>query len=213
MTCKHCCDADSFFDLKVAKKDLKKYQKNGTRGATKKIEEFLGSFELEGWSLLDIGGGIGALQWNHLSKKGSKTTDADASSGYIEVAKSFAKEKGWETRTSFIQGDFMDVEGVEPHDVVTLDKVVCCYPDFRILLEKSIRHCNSVLALSYPMGGIISRIIVGLGNLFMKLKGSSFRPYVHPPKEIQNFIESHGYALKKNGRSFPMLVELYQKQS
>ena len=212
MTCKHCCDADLFFDSKVAKKDLKKYRKKGAKGATKKLIDVLSRFNREGKSLLDIGGGIGALQWDHLEKGGQTTSDVDASGGYLLVAEEYSNEKGWLGRTNFIKGDFVESE-IKPgaHDLLTLDKVVCCYPDYQKLLSKCMENCNEVLALSYPMDSIIAKFLSLFGRAWLKIKGSSFRPYIHSRKEIEATILAGGFSIVENTRSFPWTVQVYQR--
>ena len=88
MTCKHCCGADQLFNLKGAEKELKKYRKKGPGKVTTKLIELLtGHDDLAGKTLLDIGGGIGAIQWGFLENGGKYTIDVDASNGYQHVAR------------------------------------------------------------------------------------------------------------------------------
>ena len=57
-----CIGIERFFDVKQAKKDLKKYRKNGAQKATKTLINAISSHNINSFSLLDIGGGIGAIQ-------------------------------------------------------------------------------------------------------------------------------------------------------
>jgi 2-polyprenyl-3-methyl-5-hydroxy-6-metoxy-1,4-benzoquinol methylase len=213
MTCKHCCDADQFFDLKGAKKEIKKYKRRGTKSATKRLISYLNGFDVKGKTLLDIGGGIGALQWNHLKEGGKSTTDIDASSGYLEIAKGYAMENSWHEKSNFMQGDFYgDIDQISKHDIVTLDKVICCYPDFKVLLQKSMDHCHEILALSFPIGGPVSKSLSFFAKLWLKLKGSTFHPYIHDHREVEALITSGGFELVRSGISFPWRVRLYQKR-
>ncbi len=214
MTCKHCYDANDLFDLKTARKEKRKYSKKGPSGVTKKLVEFLSDIPRKDKNLLDIGGGIGILQLDHLSRGGSKTTDVDASVAYLEVAKELAIEKGFSEKTSYRQGDFVDdVENLGTFSIVTLDKVVCCYPDFRALLKKSMDHTNEFLALSFPMGGPIAKFVSWLGASWMRIKGSSFRPYIHSRSEIEGMINQNGFKLEKATRHFPWRVQVYKRLS
>lgn len=214
MTCKHCCDANQFFDLKSAQKELKRYKKKGAKGPTRLLSESIKSQMIPGESLLDIGGGIGALQWTVLENGGSHTTDVDASSAYIQTASDYAEERQWSEKANFVVGDFVDVHPeMEVHDIVTLDKVICCYPDFKVLLESGIDKTGRILALSFPVSNFISRFLAKLAALYFKWKKSSFKSYVHPSKQVHQFIEERGFKMKHKALSFPWNVYIYEKVS
>ncbi len=212
MTCQHCCDANDLFDKRTAKKELKKFRKSGAKGATKKIIKLLTDSMEPHQSLLDVGGGIGAIQWKFLSAGGSQTTDVDASHGYLEVAQSYAREQSWKERTSFKAGDLVDVyEDIEVHDFVTLDKVVCCYPDFRKLLSCAGSRSKRVLFLSMPRDNFIFKGFSLLGKYYFIWKGSAFRTYIHSAKDIQKFMEQNGFKLKNRNPGLFWLVYSYER--
>ena len=210
MTCEHCCGADQLFDLETAQKEMKKYKKKGARKSTRKLLSLMSDFDQSGKTLLDIGGGIGSIQWSFFQKGGAKTTDIDSSSGYLEVAKSYAQEKGYEV--DFRMADFNDVaEDLQSHDFVALDKVVCCYPDYQLLLGNALDRTGNILALTMPLGGWISKGLAQLTKLYLIFKKNPFRTYIHDPKEVHTFMESKGFQLVKKGFSFPWLVRVYQR--
>ena len=66
----HCCGADLFFNKKTAEKEYRKYLKKGPSRVTAKIIQHLRQQEIEGKSMVDVGGGIGALQWWFLDNGG-----------------------------------------------------------------------------------------------------------------------------------------------
>ena len=88
----HCCGADLFFDKKTANKKYRQYLKKGPSRVTGKIIQQLASQPVEGKSLIDVGGGIGALQWWFLERDGARTTGIDASSGYLKQAEDHARK-------------------------------------------------------------------------------------------------------------------------
>ena len=211
-TCEHCCGADMLFDRKVAEKEMKSYKKKGAKRVTSILIQLLSMYSTPGASLLDIGGGIGAIQWEFLSNGASHTTDVDASGSYLNMAGNYAEEKDWSDKTQFIQGDFVDVsEKTEMHDVVSLDKVVCCYPDYKEILIKATSKCKKSIALSYPMGGFIAQVFRGLGVIYMKLKQNPFKPYVHNPSDIENLIISQGFVKSQSTFVFPWHVQMYSR--
>ena len=97
----HCCGADLLFDEKTAKKQYKNYLKKGPSKVTKRLIEQLSS-QNTGKTLLDVGGGIGALQWWFLNNNGDSTIGVDASSGYIKLAKEHAAKSGFKDKTIII---------------------------------------------------------------------------------------------------------------
>ena len=208
----HCCGADSFFDQKMAEKEYRQYLKNGPSRVTRKIIQQLESQNVEEKSMIDVGGGIGALQWWFLQKGGKKTTDIDASSGYLKQAKEYASEMGWNGKAHFIMGDCIDVyKEIENSDFITLDKVVCCYPNYEEIIESTCKKAISYVSLSYPMDGIISRIIRGFIVVFLILKKNPYRPYIHSVKEIRNKFKEMGYQRMNHNLAFPWHVETYSR--
>lgn len=206
----NCCGANKIFDLKTAQKEHKKYLKSGPARSTRRLIEAIGAEIPVGRSLLDIGGGIGALQWHFLSNGASWTTDVDYSKGYIQVARTHAAEQGWDGRTHFHEGDFLELSSmIGAHDFITLDKVICCYPDYRGLLTMALSKSKMGLGLVYPMGGWISRSVAYLGRVYLRLTGNAFRSYIHPVKEVRALVASHGFVKVTSHLSFPWHVELY----
>ena len=208
----HCCGADLFFNKKTAVKEYKTFLKKGPLKATAKIIEQLEEEDVEGKSLIDVGGGIGALQWWFLKKGGKQTTDIDASSGYLKQAEDHAAKNGWQNQAQFLMGDCTDVyDQVEAVDFITLDKVVCCYPNYKEILNASCDKSLGYVSLSYPMDGVIAQGIKRLGDLFFFLKGNAYRPYVHPVKDIRALFSNNGYERISHNLVFPWHVETYQR--
>ncbi len=208
----HCCGADKLFDAKTAKKQYKSYLKNGPSRVTKKLIGQLEKISI-GESLLDVGGGIGAIQWWFLNHGGKQTFAVDASSGYLQLAQEHAAKNNFKENAHFIMGDFTD-KGEELPIVnhVTLDKVICCYPDFEAILMLACSKANQTVSLSYPMDGIIANIVRGLGVLLIKLSGNPFKPYIHRVASVRALFVENGFELKEGALSFPWHVETYEKR-
>lgn len=212
MTCSHCCDTNKFFDTKNAEKELKKYVKSGPKGATKKLLVMLSCLEKKEKSLLDIGGGVGILQWEFLKEQAASTTDVDAASSYLKTARAIAKEFGYEDKTSFIQKDFNDIaDQLGEFDFVALDKVVCCYPDYQKILINAASKSKNYLVLTYPISNIFSRALNTIGRLYFLIKKSEFKTYIHPSKKIVELVENQGFKIYNRGISFPWNVQVFER--
>lgn len=208
----HCCGADMFFDSKTAKKQYRQYLKKGPSRITSKIIRQLSDHDMEGRSLIDVGGGVGALQWWFLQNSGKETTAIDASTAYLKQAEEHATKNNWMAKTRFIFGDYTQVHSQAGRaDYITLDKMVCCYPDYKEIIEISCQQAKAYIALSYPIDGFISKSINFIGSFLAKLRGNSFRPYIHPVKGIREVFEQQGFQRVSYTMSFPWHVETYRR--
>ncbi|MCH7500500.1 MAG: methyltransferase domain-containing protein [Nitrospinae bacterium] len=117
---------------------------------------FLKEHEVTGKSLLDIGGGIGAIQHELVAAGAARVTSVDASSGYLAISRKEAESRGYADRASYHYGDFVDLaDSVDDADIVTLDKVLCCYDKVDDLVKKSkgILVFPSVFKAGFVFGG------------------------------------------------------------
>lgn len=210
----HCCGADLFFNKKMARREFRKYRKKGATGATAKIIQQLDNNDVTDQHLVDIGGGIGALQWWFLGKGGRLTTDIDASSGYLREAENYAKYMGWDSKAEFIKGDCTEIyPQITRPDYITLDKVVCCYPNYKEILEATCEKSNAFVSLSYPIDGIIAQVVRWFIYLFLRIMKNPFSPYIHSVKDIRKVFASKGYQRLAHDVVFPWHIETYLKNS
>src|SRR5258707_1794781 len=130
-----CEGIEGQFNSREAGKKLADYQKHGLTGTTRLLIAALKEAGVEGRTLLDIGGGIGAIQLELLKAGARSAVSVDASTAYVEAAQQEARRQGLQDRIQFQHGDFVELaDGVPPADIVTLDRSVCCYPDMPALV-------------------------------------------------------------------------------
>ncbi len=213
MSCSsHCCGAEKIFDEKGVKKALKKYRKKGPDNFSSKLLDSLYNEDIKGLSLLDIGGGIGILQHELLKKHLSHTTDVDSSHAYIAGAKELMEENGTQDKMKFIHGDFNDHHNeIEQHDIVTLSRVVCCYPDVDQLINNSISKANKYYGLVYPADNFIFKTGIGLMNFGLYLRRNPFRTFVHSVDKMNGLISNHGFKRVYLGNAFLWRIALYKR--
>src|SRR3990170_1661911 len=106
-----------------------------------------------GLSLLDIGGGIGVIQ-HELARAGvGRIASVDASSSYLAAQRAEAERLGYAPRASYLSGDFVTLaDHIPDSDIVTLDRVICCYPDMRSLVSLSAARARRLCGIVYPRG-------------------------------------------------------------
>jgi SAM-dependent methyltransferase len=212
MPCNCCEITGSAFGEKEAKSQLRDYRRKGPAKQTRFILDAIRSLHLKNAQLLDIGGGIGAIHHELLEDVASTATHVDASSAYLKEAKNEAARLGHTDRVTFVHADFTDVEANLPTaDVVTLDRVVCCYPDYHRLLGAAARHSQRALALTYPREAWYLRIGWPLMNFFQSLRKDPFRVFLHPISEMDALLRREGFQRVTLRRLFVWEMALYQR--
>jgi len=210
MTCPHCRAADATFGFKVAAADRKRYARRGPDRTTAEIVRSVGALGLRQATLLDIGAGIGVVHHELLDDGIAAAVHVEAATAYLDAARLEADARGHGTRVRFVQGDFVDVAGgLEPADVVTLDRVVCCYPDYATLLARSAAKCRAAYALSYPRDRWYVRLVVWAQNLVRRLRRDAFRTFVHPEAAIRQALADAGLRPAGGRDFFVWRVEWY----
>ena len=204
MSC--CCQGvDEVFGERTARHDLARYRRRGPSKPTRRLLEAVGQEGVEDASVLDIGGGIGAIQYELLDAGAQRATAVEAASAYVRVAREEAQRRGLGDRIAHQAGDFVELaDRVEPADIVTLDRVICCYPDMESLVGRSADRARRVYALVYPQ----DRWWVGLGiratNLFMRVSRRAYRAYLHRTDDVDAVARAHGLAPRHVRRAGPV---------
>jgi SAM-dependent methyltransferase len=193
MPCNCCKITDNTFGEKDARAGLRSYQRRGPAGQTRELLKAIRSRGLKEAALLDIGGGIGAIHHELLEDAADQATHVDASSAYLRAAQEEAARRGHSRRVKFIQADFTDVASDLPQvDIVTLDRVVCCYRDFRSLLSAAAGRSRQILAMTYPREAWYVRAAIGLMDFVQSIRRDPFRVFVHPVAQMDAVISGAG---------------------
>ena len=212
MPCNCCEITDNAFSEAEAKAELRNYRRRGPMNQTKLILEAIRSLKLRNSNLLDIGGGVGAIHHELLQDVAREATHVDASSAYLKEARREAARRGHGERVNFIHADFTDVANQLPEaDIVTLDRVVCCYPDFRRLLKAAAEHSQRALALTYPRETWYMRFGLKAANFFQGLRRDPFRVFLHPVSEMDALLKREGFKRVSLRRLFFWEMALYQR--
>ncbi len=194
MKCCQCQGIESQFDAKLAAKELNSYRRRGPRRGTRMRIEALGAEGIKGMTLLDIGGGIGAIQHELLSAGVSSATNVEASLTYMEAAKEEAQRRGHGDRVSYQPGDFVDLaSAIEPADIVTLDAVICCYHDMEGLVGLSSQRARKLYGFVYPCDTWWMKVIFTVGNFYFWARRRSFRLFLHPTQAIDTVLRRNGF--------------------
>ena len=194
-----CCDFRNATDLQFtsdkAAKELRAYHKGHVGPTTRLLRDGVVELGLNNGSLLDIGGGVGALTFELLERGMDAAVVADASIAYVRTAIEEAIRRKRSRSVRVVYGDVLEVSKDLPSaDLVTLDRVVCCYPSYQTILDEATRHALRAIALSYPRDRWIVRAAMWVENA-RRARKSGFRTFVHSPAGIQEVIEQAGFQL------------------
>lgn len=212
--CTGYCAAETQFDGKRAEHDLRRYRRRGADVTTRLLLEELRRRPLEGRRLLDVGGGIGVISAELADTGVATVTMVEASPAYLEVARREVESRYGSRPTQFILGDFAAMADTLPNaDVVTLDRVVCCYPDGELLLQEAAARAQQLLAFTYPRDRWYVRMMIALENFWRRLTGNKFRAFVHPPKRMEAVLGTAGLVRDAQRESLVWVFELYRRKS
>jgi Methyltransferase domain len=210
-----CCQGvDEVFGERAARHDLRRYRRRGPSRSTRVLLDALRAEGIAGATLLDIGGGVGVIQHELLDAGAASATGVEASAAYLRAARDEAERRGHAERVSQHTGDFVAVaDGIAPADVVTLDRVLCCYPDMESLVGRSADRAKRLYGLVYPR----DRWWVGLGiratNLIMRLSRRAYRAYLHPTSAVDAVAREHGLTPRVARRAGPVWqVAVYARE-
>jgi SAM-dependent methyltransferase len=212
MPCNCCEITDNAFSEAEARAEMRNYRKRGPAKQTKLILDAIRSLGFRKAHLLDIGGGIGVIHHELLGEVALEAIHVDASSAYLKEAKQEAARRGHSDLVNFIHADFTDVASELPQaDIVTLDRVVCCYPDYRRLLKAATEHGRRALAFTYPRETWYLRLGFKIMNFVQMLRKDPFRVFLHPIVEMDALLKREGFRRVFLRRLFVWEMALYQR--
>ena len=210
--CAYCQATDKEFGPARARRDLRRYHKKGPDKTTRMLLSAIRERGLSSGTLLDVGAGVGVLHHELLGHQVETATHVEVSSAYLTEARAETTRRGNDDRVSFVQGDFVDVAPqVADADVVTLDRVICCYPDYLSLLRAAGGKARHLCALSYPRDRWTVRLAIAVMNLFGRLRGSAFRVFVHPNAAVDAAMRDLGFRPCSSETTVVWQASLYER--
>ncbi len=191
--CSQCEGLEQLFDAELAERELREYHQHGAEKTTRVLLDTLTAQGIAGMTLLDIGGGVGAIQHQLLQAGAAHALHVDASTAYLHAARQEAQRLGHTDRAAFRHGDFVALAPqIEPADIVTLDRVICCYPDMPALVSLSAARAQRFYALVYPRDAWWAHLGSRIINLYFRVSRSPMRFFVHPAAAVETMIHQQG---------------------
>lgn len=195
-----CCPGGNAYEVEFshdyARSTAQRYVRRGLTRLAGRMVDFVQARGIEGSSILEIGGGVGHVCIDLLRRGAATATNLDLSPNYEEEARELAARYGLAGRLARLQLDIArSPDDVPPADVVILNRVVCCYPDYVGLLSAAGSHARSLLVMSYPTANPWNRLLLGIENWSKLARGREFRAYLHDPAAMIAIPERNGLRL------------------
>lgn len=212
MTCTQCQGIEDLFSEEYVAGELKRYRKRGPDKTTRILIDALKKEGVQGQTLLDIGGGLGAIQHELLSAGMQSAMDIEASRAYFNTAKKETARRGFEQRVEYRHGNFVELaEEIPPADIVTLNRVICCYPDMEKMVGLSVSRANRLYGLVYPRTDWWMKLWHVLQSFFLRLIRSRFRTYLHSKQAVEELIIHKGFKRSFYKETFTWQIVVYRR--
>ena len=198
-----CCTPRGYawiFSPKRAEAEVRRYRKKGLDRTSRRIAALLLRSSVKGSTVLEVGGGVGALQVELLRAGTARAVNVELIPTYERAASILLREHGLTDRVERRIADFTEIgSGVPAADVVILNRVLCCYPDMPTLAGAAAEHTRKILVLSVPKLTWWTRLLLRMGNAAFRLTRREFQIFLHSPGGIRRAAEAHG--LRQVGNS------------
>ena len=201
-----CCSPKGYrsvFSEKRARAEARHYRRRGLDPTSRRIAEFLKRQGIRDRTLLEVGGGIGAIQIELLKAGITRAVNVELTPTYEEAARTLLREAGLEARVERRVMDFAEANGeVEAADIVIMNRVICCYPDMPKLTGAAADHTRQVLVMSFPKERWWTKAVIAMGDLVLRVARQQFQVFLHPHDEIIATAERHGLKTISNQTGF-----------
>ena len=214
VNCSRCEGIEEQFGRKTAERELRRYRRKGPHRSTQFLIDMLRPYASGSSSLLDVGGGVGAIHHALLDEGVTRAIQVDVSAAYLRVAEDESTVRRHAARVQLIHGDLVQISTEVPAaDLVTLDRVICCYPDLAGLLGTAADKARVALGVVYPRDKWWMRVAVKGMNGALRVRRSAFRVFVHPTASVEGVLRARGFERVGVKRTAVWEVALYRARS
>jgi magnesium-protoporphyrin O-methyltransferase len=191
-----CCSPKGYrwvFSERSARAEAKRYRRKGLDSTSRRIVDFLKTQGVEGKTVLEVGGGIGAIQIELLKAGAARALSVELTPTYEEVAAALLREAELSDRVERRVMDFAEAaDQVDGADVVIMNRVICCYPDMPRLAGAAADHARQLLVMSFPRKTWWMYVGLKVSNFLLWTTRREFHIFLHPTEKIIATSEQHG---------------------
>jgi hypothetical protein len=192
----NCCSPKGYrriFSERMAQADARRYRRKGLDATSRRIFDVLKAQGVEGSTVLEVGGGIGAIQLELLKAGAARAVSVELTPTYEDVAGRLVEEAGLSQRVERKVMDFAQAAAeVDAADLVIMNRVICCYPDMPLLAGAAADHARRLLVMSYPKRAWWTIAGLAIANFIFWATRLEFHIFLHRPEEILATSQRHG---------------------
>ena len=207
-----CDEFASIFDARNAERDRDRYRKDGPDRSTAMLLDLIRRHGVAGATVLDVGGGIGVIDQELLRSGAGRAVLVDASRASLQVARDEANRANVLDRMEIAEGDMVRLAPqLDDADIVTLDRVVCCYRDPVSLVGVSGARARRLMGIVLPKDRLLIRVGLRIMNVVFRLRRSAYRAYAHPNRLVDELAAEQGLHPAAETGTFFWRVVLYAR--
>jgi magnesium-protoporphyrin O-methyltransferase len=199
-----CCTPKGYarvFSEKTASGEARRYRRKGLDRVSQRITDFIKTRGVEGKTLLEVGGGIGAIEIELLKAGVAQAVNVELTPTYEVAANQLLEEARLADRVQRKVMDFAEAgTEVQPADVVVMNRVICCYPDMPKLADAAAKRARGMVVMSFPNDRWWTRLGLTVANFGLRAVRMQFQVFMHSPDLILAAVERHGFRTTLNQR-------------
>ena len=190
-----------------------RYKRKGLSRSSRILLDFILEEKIHGLTFTDIGCGAGGFTVELLKSGAEAGVGFDISPNMVDSATKLVAENGFADRVQLQVGDAASAE-LSSSDIIVMDKVLCCYSDWKPLLKSAIAAGKRMIGFVIPRDEGLAKIPFRLGvrvvNFFQKRRGKILF-YLHPLDLVDETFLGSGFTRRKKRGSRLWLVFLYSR--
>jgi len=167
-------------------------------------------------SVLEIGCGAGELARELAQRGAGSVKGLDLSAESVAIARREAAAEGLADTVRFEVGNGA-TEPLEAHDVVVMNRVICCYPHAQELVTHTSDAALRVFAFTVPRNEGALRFYWRMGfwveNTYHALMHRQFRAYLHDLSHIDSCLRDRGLSPSRRFSRRGWLHAIYLRTS
>jgi hypothetical protein len=199
-----CCTPKGYrrvFSETTASAEARRYRRKGLDRVSRRITDLIKKRGVDGQTLLEVGGGIGAIEIELLKAGMAQAVNVEITPTYEAAAGELLGEAGLADRVERRVMDFAEAgTDVGVADVVVLNRVICCYPDMPKLAGAAAERARQVLVMSFPNDRWWTRLGLTVVNFGLRVVRMQFQVFMHTPALILAAVEQRGFTTSLNER-------------
>jgi len=165
-------------------------------------------------TVLEVGCGYGRIVAGALVGGARAVTGVELDPEAIVQTGERATRAGHRDRCTLVVGDGAIIS-LAPHDIVILDRVICCYDDADRLVDRSVVAAGMAYAFSVPesrgLRGLRNRLTYGLEGAWDRLRRQP-RSWLHDVERIHRRLAAAGFTRDAWGREGKWYLAVYRRQ-